>query len=139
MRVVIDTNLLFDSVAPKGDKHWVLDYFFEGKFSWIFSNEILSEYAEVLAENFGEKTMTFTISALISSFNHERFEPSYKYQMVTDDKDDNKFVDCAVGINVDYLVSDDKHIKNLLKIKNLFPPVPIITSKQFKAILDLMQ
>lgn len=27
MRVVIDTNLLFDSVAPKGDKHWVLDSF----------------------------------------------------------------------------------------------------------------
>ena len=42
MRVVIDTNLLFDSVAPKGDKHWVLDSFFDGKFTWIFSNEILS-------------------------------------------------------------------------------------------------
>ena len=83
--------------------------------------------------------MTFTISALVSLFNHERFEPSYKYQMVIDDKDDNKFVDCAVGANVDYLVSDDKHIKNLLKIKNLFPPVPIITTKQFKTILDLMK
>ena len=68
MRVVIDTNLLFDSVAPKGDKHWVLDSFFDGKFTWIFSNEILSEYAEVLAESFGEKTITFTISALVSSF-----------------------------------------------------------------------
>lgn len=83
--------------------------------------------------------MTFTISALVSSFNHERVEPSYKYQMVIEDKDDNKFVDCAVGANVDYLASDDKHIRNLLKIKNLFPPIPIINPKQFKTILDLMK
>ena len=137
MRVVIDTNLLFDAVAPNGDKHWVLDCFFDDRFTWIFSNEILSEYAEIIAGSFGEKTMTFTISALISSFNHERFEPSYKYQLVIDDKDDNKFVDCAVGANVDFLVSDDKHIKQLLKIKDLFPPVPVITSTQFKAIWDL--
>jgi len=68
--------------------------------------------------------------------NHQRFEPSYKYNLPLSDPDDAKFVDCAVGANVDYLVTDDKHILNLLKIPNLFPPIPIVTFAQFKRILD---
>lgn len=46
-----------------------------------------------------------------------------------------KFVDCAIGVNVDYLVTNDRHIRNLLKIPDLFPPVPIITFEVFKEIL----
>jgi uncharacterized protein len=51
------------------------------------------------------------LSSLLSAINHQRFEPSYKWQLVEKDPDDNKFVDCAVGVNADYLVSDDKHIR----------------------------
>jgi uncharacterized protein len=46
-----------------------------------------------------------------------------------------KFVDCAIGANADYLVSDDRHIRDLLKIPDLFPPIPIISLKKFKNIL----
>lgn len=50
--------------------------------------------------------------------------------------DRNKFVDCAVGAGVDYLVTADKHIRNLAKIEDLFPPVPVISFKDFKRILQ---
>jgi predicted nucleic acid-binding protein len=56
---------------------------------------------------------------------------SYKWQLV-ERPDDNKFVDCAVGVNADYLVSDDKH-GDLLKLKIYFP-VPIVTFQQFKSL-----
>lgn len=49
--------------------------------------------------------------------------------------DRNKFVDCAIGANVDYLVTEDNHILNLLKVPNLFPPVPVVTFDQFRDIL----
>ena len=75
------------------------------------------------------------LESLISAKNFQQYEPSYKWQLVEKDPDDNKFVDCAIGVNADYLVSDDKHIRDLLKIPNLFPPVPIVTFKEFKRIL----
>jgi len=76
------------------------------------------------------------LESLINAENFQKYEPSYKWQLVEKDPDDNKFVDCAVGVNADYLVSDDKHIRDLLKIKNLFPPVPIVTFQEFKRILE---
>lgn len=43
--------------------------------------------------------------------------------------DDNKFVDCAVSGNADFLVTDDKHF-NLVKKIN-FPLVNIIRTEDF--------
>ncbi len=102
------------------------------------SNEILSEYAEIISDRYSVRTMEIILTIILQSKNHQRFEPSFKWQLVTDDPDDNKFVDCALGANVDYLVSDDKHIKNLLKINNLFPPIPIVTFKQYSKILNVI-
>ena len=136
MRAVIDTNGLLSAVPRNGSKKWLYNAFIDEKFIWVFSNEIISEYAELVAIQFGEKTMEYVMSSLLSSFNHERFEPSFKYQLVIADKDDDKFVDCAVGANVNYLVSDDGHIKDLRKTPGLFPPIPILTFAEFRTILD---
>ena len=135
MKVVIDTNGFLASVPLKGKNKWLYHAFMEEKFIWVFSNEILSEYSEILAQKFGSNTTDFVLSSILSSSNHLKFEPSYKWQLVTKDPDDDKFVDCAIGANVDFLVTDDKHILNLLKINNLFPPIPIITFRQFREVL----
>lgn len=80
--------------------------------------------------------MNFVINSILSSENHIRYEPSFKWQLVESDPDDNKFVDCALGANVDYLVTNDGDILNLLKIPDLFPPIPIVTFEQFRRILN---
>lgn len=59
-----------------------------------------------------------------------------KWNLVESDPEDNKFVDCAVGARADFLVTKDKHILNLTKIEQLFPPVPAITFEEFKVILQ---
>lgn len=104
----------------------------------FLSNEIIEEYTEQVGEKFSSITADFVMSSLLTSANHLRYEPSYKWQLVEQDPDDNKFVDCAIGVNADYLVSDDRHIRNLLKVKDLFPPVPIVSFKEFKQILKLV-
>jgi uncharacterized protein len=136
MKAVIDTNGFLSAIPQRGRNKWLYHALMDERFAWVVSNEIISEYSEIISEKFSENTANFVLSSLLSAINHERFEPSYKWQLVEKDPDDNKFVDCAIGVNADYLVSDDKHIRNLLKISNLFPPVPIVTFRQFKNILQ---
>lgn len=50
--------------------------------------------------------------------------------------DRNKFVDCAIASGADWLVSDDRHILNLLRVENRFPPVPVCSFEQFRIILN---
>jgi uncharacterized protein len=137
MKVVIDTNGFLSAIPLRGKNKWLYHAFMDERFTWVVSNEIISEYSEVISEKFNENTANFVLSSLLSAINHQRFEPSYKWQLVEKDPDDNKYVDCAIGVNADYLVSDDKHIRNLLKIPNLFPPVPIVTFREFKSILKV--
>lgn len=135
MKVVIDTHGLLNSIPKNGEKRWLYDAFIAKKFVWVFSNEILSEYAELISTEFGYRAMELVVSILLTSSNTYRYEPSYKWQLVEQDPDDNKFVDCGLGANVDFIVTDDKHIRSLLKIKKLFPPVPVLTFEQFRQLL----
>ncbi|MCU0323812.1 MAG: putative toxin-antitoxin system toxin component, PIN family [Spirosomaceae bacterium] len=136
MKVVIDTHGILNAVSSHSANKWLYDAFIDEQFIWVASNEIISEYSEIIGQNFGLRVSIFVLESLINAENFQKYEPSYKWQLVEKDPDDNKFVDCAVGANADYLVSDDKHIRDLLKIKNLFPPVPIITFQAFKEILE---
>ena len=45
--------------------------------------------------------------------------------LITEDPDDNKFVDCAFAANADYLVSNDRHFDILSKIP--FPHLNLVT------------
>jgi predicted nucleic acid-binding protein len=58
----------------------------------------------------------------------------FKFNLLKDE-DDNKFVDCAVAANADYIVSHDKDFKPLKKIS--FPIVNVIDTGNFKKYLNL--
>ncbi len=47
----------------------------------------------------------------------------------------NNFVDCAISSNVDFLVSDKRHITKLRKITNVFPPISILSFDELKIYL----
>lgn len=100
----------------------------------MFENAILNEYLEILekkadvivAQNMGE--------LLINSPHSVRVNVSTKWLLIVADPDDNKFVDCAIAGNADFLVTNDRHF-NILKDID-FPPVNIVT---IDAFLDLLQ
>ncbi len=135
MTAVIDTNGLLRSIPRDGSYRWLYDAFADNQFIWIFSNEILSEYIEMVGSSFSASAADLVSALLLSAPNHQRYEPSFRWGLIADDPDDNKFTDCAIGANVDYLVSDDRHILNLRRRSSLFPPIPIITFGQFRQIL----
>lgn len=55
------------------------------------------------------------------------------WNLITSDPDDNKFVDCAVAANADFIVTNDRHFKVLKKIP--FPAVRVISADDFLEIL----
>jgi predicted nucleic acid-binding protein len=52
---------------------------------------------------------------------------------ITNDPDDNKFVDCAIASNADYIVSQDSHF-DILKFID-FPKVNVIRLEEFMKTL----
>jgi predicted nucleic acid-binding protein len=66
---------------------------------------------------------------LSKSRNVDRIEVYYKWNLIEVDKDDNKFVDCAIAGNAQFIVTNDKHFRALQDID--FPKVEIISSVDF--------
>ncbi len=56
----------------------------------------------------------------------------YKWQLITKDPDDNKYVDCAIATNAHYIISDDKHFKVLDIID--FPKIVCLRLEAFDKI-----
>jgi uncharacterized protein len=57
----------------------------------------------------------------------------FHLNLISNDPDDNKFVDCAFSANAQYLVSNDRHLKILKEIP--FPQIPLVTIQEFKKIV----
>ncbi|MBQ7192151.1 MAG: hypothetical protein IJS00_04690 [Paludibacteraceae bacterium] len=56
--------------------------------------------------------------------------------MIKEDKDDNKFVDCAIKANAKYIVSEDHPFDVLKKID--YPPIDVIGIDEFLLELQKM-
>ena len=82
MKCVIDTNGLLKSVPKFGQYKWLYDAWLNEQFIWVFSNEILSEYAELIERRYSANAADFVLKILLTSQNHERFEPSFKWNLV---------------------------------------------------------
>ena len=134
MRVVIDTNCLIASIPKHGSAFWLYLAFREECFTWVISNEILSEYYEQLSEFYSPETAEVVITVLLSSPNVELTEPYFYYNFIEADPDDNKFANLAISTGARYLVSDDKHFNIFKKID--FPVLDVLKLAEFKIVLD---
>jgi len=135
MKIVLDTNCLLPAVFPLSIYHWVWEAFRKCNFILCYSNEIIAEYEEVLSKLYPSDITKSTIHLILTSHNIEKVIPYYKWNLIAADPDDNKFVDCALNADADYIVTNDKHF-NVLKEIN-FPFVKVIDIKTFKNLLKL--
>ncbi len=58
----------------------------------------------------------------------------FAFDLIKIDPDDNKFVDCAIAANADFIVTNDRHFDVLKSIP--FPIVKVINIDEFMAILN---
>jgi predicted nucleic acid-binding protein len=57
-------------------------------------------------------------------------EAHFRFHLLQDiDKDDDKFVDCAIASNADYIVTEDNHFNILKNIS--YPPLVVLSLDEF--------
>ena len=134
LRAVIDTNLFISGIFGKEGSlaAKIQDMWIEEDFEMVTSIEIMKEVSRVLQypkirQGFHAKDET------IKRFFHLIFRKAlitkdiYKTDKVTEDPTDNKFLACALEAKADYIVSGDKHLRNLKQ----FHGIKIVDAKTF--------
>lgn len=132
MRVVLDTNI-FVSMALGGQVGKINDEWRAGKFILVVSEDIVSEYLDVLQRP-KLHLKSRTIAAIVSRVYRkaEFVTPAEKILVILANTTDNKFIEAAVTGKTDYIVSGDRHVLDLKEYKS----IPIITAREF---IDILQ
>lgn len=129
LRVVIDTNVLLVSVSRNSPLHWIFKQLMHEAFELCVTTEILLEYEEIIVEKMGKRAAEAAMGVLENLDNVVHINTFYKFGLLAD-PDDNKFVDCAVASDADFIVSEDKDFKPLKDVE--FPSVQVIGIDDFK-------
>lgn len=127
--VVIDTNCLLQILGRHSVYHHLWYAFLQESFVLCMSNEILNEYEEILSKKASPRVAYLFMQVIARSGNVLRKDPYFKFELIDQDVDDNKFVDCAIVVGADYIVSEDAHFRKLENIP--FPVVRVIRLEEF--------
>ena len=134
MIIVLDTNILVASLGKKSPYCPIFDALIFEKFEIAVSNEILNEYAEVTEQKTTSEISQNVLRLLINLPSLKLIHTYYNWQLIIADPDDDKFVDCAIAAQADYIVSDDGHFKVLKDIP--FPKMKVIRGIDFLELLE---
>ena len=94
----------------------------------------MTEYEEQIAIRYDAQTVNELMGILLVLQNVQRVTPYFRWQLIINDPDDDKFVDAAIAANVEYLVTNDRHF-NVLKNVD-FPKVTLCTAENFLKIVN---
>jgi len=135
--VVLDTNCLIPAIKRDSIYFPIWRDFIEGKYCLCFTDGILNEYQEIIAQRTGSAEVAQNIiTAILNRTNTKRIQVYYRFGLIEADPDDNKFVDCAIKANAKYIVSEDHHYDVLKTIP--FPSVNVIGIDEFLEELKSM-
>jgi len=136
MKITVDTNVLISATFWYGDSHRIMQLVESKIIKLVLSKEILQEYSEVLRyDEIQSKIknknlyMKYTLQKIVSF--SEIVEPTAKLDVIKDDPDDNRVLECAKEGKVSYIITNDNH---LLKLKE-FEGIKIVTPEEFLRIL----
>ncbi|MEO6685545.1 MAG: putative toxin-antitoxin system toxin component, PIN family [Dyadobacter sp.] len=134
MNIVLDTNVLLVSLSSRSAYYLIYSALCEKVYDLYLTNEILTEYEEQIGIRLGLNRTDIQLIELLNLPNVHKIEPYYNWQLIEADKDDNKFADCAVSCNADYLVTNDRHYDILSTIE--FPEIRTLKAAEFLEILQ---
>ena len=120
MKVTVDTNFLISATQwDYSVAHKLLKKFILSDVEIFTAQDILDETAEVLERDFKySKSEAKNIIEKILLFA-DMVEPKQKIDIIKDDPDDNKVIECAIESSSDYIVTYDKHLLKLKEYKRI--------------------
>ena len=132
MKVTLDVNILVSGTFWTGNSFIILNKIDRKEIKSVTSKEIIREYDEVISsdeiiEKIENKKLILLKVVQKVIMNSASVEPKARLNIVKEDKDDNKILECAKEGNVDYIITQDKH---LLKLKS-FEGIEIVEPDEF--------
>ncbi|MFD2965920.1 putative toxin-antitoxin system toxin component, PIN family [Sphingobacterium bambusae] len=131
LRLVLDSTIFLVSLAAHSKYHWIYKALIGKKFDLVVSNEILTEYQEQVSIRYGLDYTDASLEYLLLLPNVILTNPSFLWQLVENDKDDNKFVDTYIASQSDFIVSNDRHIHQIKD--NIFPQINVLRYEEFES------
>jgi putative PIN family toxin of toxin-antitoxin system len=127
LKIVIDTNIYISAIFWAGKPREIVDLGRDKKILIFTSSEIEKEIAEKLRTKF--KLNEEEVNRILLDFSTFTLpvEVVHQIQAITDDPDDNKFIECAIECGAGYIISGDRH---LLKLKE-YAGIKILKASEF--------
>jgi hypothetical protein len=128
IRVVIDTNIFVSSFFG-GNPKKIIDLWKNEEIALCLSKDILDEYIDVL-QRVGlkdENEIGELLSFFAKGFNILFTTNVPQIKAVKDDPDDDKFIECAVALKADVIITGDKALKTIGK----YMGIKILTPQEF--------
>lgn len=134
MKVILDTNVLLACYSPKSRLYPIWQAYRQQTFTICVTTDILSEYAEILTRYANPAIANLILDIIVQSPNTHFVTKHFFWQLIEVDPDDNKFVDCGLMANADFIVTEDHHF-NVLANKP-FPTIGVVKADAFMALLS---
>ena len=128
MKVVIDTNVFISSFFG-GNPRKIIDLWKKEKMTLCLSKDVLDEYIDIL-QRVGledENEIEELLSLFAKGFNILFTTKTPKIRAVKDDPDDDKFIECAVALKAEVIITGDKASKRMGEYMGM----KILTPQQF--------
>jgi len=92
LKIILDTNILLVSISEYSQYHWLYKALINKEFDIYITNEILTEYEEVISKKLNNNTAKSVIRTLLELSNVIPTTIYYKTNFIVNDIDDNKFI-----------------------------------------------
>ncbi len=139
MTVVLDTNAVVQMFGVRSQHKRLKGAITEGQLNVAISTAIWLEYEEVIVRyarrvNWERVAQIFDLTAqLYETILH--VEPRFHWRLITTDPDDDKFADCAIAAEADFLITEDGHFAVLRDAGH--KPQPITPESFVRDVLEV--
>ncbi len=127
MLVVVDTNVMLSALARQSPIAPLFRAIANGEIHLALTAAIVLEYEEIAAERGGaafSARLMHWLSLVGTAWNSiSLVHPSYQFRLISSDPDDNKFADCAITANADFLITSDSDYEPM--VGSGYKPQPI--------------
>ena len=130
VKIVLDTNVLIAIIGRQSPLRWIFDSIIRGRIRLCVTTDIILEYQEILELKNGSEVAENVINLITTSPFTTKTEIYYNFNLIREDDDDNKFVNCAIVADALCIVSNDGHFQVLKTIE--FPKVDVLTVDEFE-------
>lgn len=139
VNVVIDTNVIVSAaLSPYGNPAKIFEMLLNEEIHNFTSDEIMEELRDVLHRSkIVERLKIYERDFILDRFElfSSKVIKSETIDIIKDDPDDNKILECAISAGVGYIISGDDHLLSLSEYKS----IKILSPQELIQLIEKMR